>query len=77
VLCYADDAILMTENENDLQSLLFRFNMACQKQCESSRGKNNYRVIINEVVEAGHAHVMKFLRLLCELSIFVAVTVIF
>jgi hypothetical protein len=29
------------------------------------------------VVEAGHAHVMKFLRLLCELSIFVAVIVIF
>jgi hypothetical protein len=29
------------------------------------------------VVEAGHAHVMKFLPLLCELSIFVAVTVIF
>jgi hypothetical protein len=29
------------------------------------------------VVEAGHAHVMKFLLLSCELSIFVAVTVIF
>jgi uncharacterized membrane protein len=29
------------------------------------------------VVEAGHAHVMKFLPLLCELSIFVTVTVIF
>jgi hypothetical protein len=29
------------------------------------------------VVEAGHAHVMKFLPLSCELSIFVAVTVIF
>jgi hypothetical protein len=29
------------------------------------------------VVEAGHAHVMKFLSLSCELSIFVAVTVIF
>jgi hypothetical protein len=29
------------------------------------------------VVEAGHAHVMKFLTLSCELSIFVAVTVIF
>jgi hypothetical protein len=29
------------------------------------------------VVEAGHVHVMKFLPLLCELSIFVDVTVIF
>jgi hypothetical protein len=29
------------------------------------------------VVEAGHAHVTKFLPLSCELSIFVAVTVIF
>jgi hypothetical protein len=29
------------------------------------------------VVEAGHAHVMEFLLLSCELSIFVAVTVIF
>jgi hypothetical protein len=29
------------------------------------------------VVEAGHAHVIKFLPLSCELSIFVAVTVIF
>jgi hypothetical protein len=29
------------------------------------------------VVEAGHAHVMTFLPLSCELSIFVAVTVIF
>jgi hypothetical protein len=29
------------------------------------------------VVEAGHAHVMKFLPLSCELSIFVGVTVIF
>jgi hypothetical protein len=29
------------------------------------------------VVEAGHAHVMKFLAHSCELSIFVAVTVIF
>jgi hypothetical protein len=29
------------------------------------------------VVEAGHAHVMKFLPLSCELSIFVAVAVIF
>jgi hypothetical protein len=29
------------------------------------------------VVEAGHVHVMKFLPLSCELSIFVAVTVIF
>jgi hypothetical protein len=29
------------------------------------------------VIEAGHAHVMKFLPLSCELSIFVAVTVIF
>jgi hypothetical protein len=29
------------------------------------------------VVEAGHAHVVKFLPLSCELSIFVAVTVIF
>jgi hypothetical protein len=29
------------------------------------------------VVEAGHAHVMKFLPLACELSVFVAVTVIF
>jgi hypothetical protein len=29
------------------------------------------------VVEAGHDHVMKFLPLSCELSIFVAVTVIF
>jgi hypothetical protein len=34
-----------------------------------------YKLII--VVEAGHAHVMKFLPLSCELSIFVAVTVIF
>jgi hypothetical protein len=33
-----------------------------------------YRVI---VVKAGHAHVMKFLPLLCELLIFVADTVIF
>jgi hypothetical protein len=29
------------------------------------------------VVEAGHAHIMKFLPLSRELSIFVAVTVIF
>jgi hypothetical protein len=29
------------------------------------------------VVEAGHAHVMKLLPLSCELSIFIAVTVIF
>jgi hypothetical protein len=29
------------------------------------------------VVEAGHAHVMKFFPLSCELSIFVDVTVIF
>jgi hypothetical protein len=29
------------------------------------------------VVEAGHVHVMKFLPLSCELSIFVDVTVIF
>jgi hypothetical protein len=29
------------------------------------------------VVEAGHAHVITFLPLSCELSIFVAVTVIF
>jgi hypothetical protein len=29
------------------------------------------------VVEAGHAHVMKFLPLSCELSIFVAVAVFF
>jgi hypothetical protein len=29
------------------------------------------------VVEAGHAHVMKFLPISCELSIFVAVAVIF
>jgi hypothetical protein len=29
------------------------------------------------VGEAGHAHVMKFLPVSCELSIFVAVTVIF
>jgi hypothetical protein len=29
------------------------------------------------VVEAGHVHVMKFLPLSCELSIFVAGTVIF
>jgi hypothetical protein len=29
------------------------------------------------VVEAGHAHVMTFLPLLCELLIFVADTVIF
>jgi hypothetical protein len=35
-----------------------------------------YRVIL-VVIEAGHAHVMKFLPLSCELSIFDAVTVIF
>jgi hypothetical protein len=29
------------------------------------------------VVEAGHAHVMKFFSLVCKLSIFVTVTVIF
>jgi hypothetical protein len=29
------------------------------------------------VVEAGHAHVTRFLPLSCELSIFVAVTVMF
>jgi hypothetical protein len=36
-----------------------------------------YRLFHMIVVETGHAHVMKFLPLSCELSIFVAVTVIF
>jgi hypothetical protein len=34
-------------------------------------------IIIMIVVETGQAHVMKFLPISCEISIFVAVTVIF
>ena len=31
IVCYADDAVLMADNEDDLQRLLYRVHLSCQK----------------------------------------------
>lgn len=31
ILCFADDAVLITESENDIQGLLFQFNKTASK----------------------------------------------
>lgn len=31
ILCYADDAVLVTDNEDDLQRLLYQFNIIVKK----------------------------------------------
>ena len=35
IICYADDAVLLSDNEDDLQRMLFNFNKAAKFQYEN------------------------------------------
>ncbi|XP_044749778.1 uncharacterized protein LOC123310376 [Coccinella septempunctata] len=51
VLCYADDALLVAENEDDLQRLLHRFNLTAQKlNMEISCEKTQSMVVSKEPI---------------------------